>query len=223
EDGSAIYIEHGYFAFDFPHERVNDTLGVIKLGPGYDTVRRALAEVRAETGIPLQGYGDIDADTVASITGLSPAAARLARQREFHETIVSRLTNREAAYVAAALASRGLRLTRGGRFFGAGGPGDKGTAVAALAKLFQRKLGPVELVGLGDSHNDVAMLTAVDVAALVQKSDGTWERVPTRGIRRVQGVGPAGWNDFVTHYLTHGAGQSVPRRRVRARADNVRG
>jgi mannosyl-3-phosphoglycerate phosphatase len=204
EDGSAIYIQRDYFPFEFASNPVGESLLVIRLAPRYVDVRRAIHEVRAETGIDLEGYGDLDDRAVARLTGLDPAAAARARAREFEETLTTPLSDDQAATVTRALASRGLRLSRGGRFFAVTGASDKGTAACILAELYRRERGPVRLVGIGDSFNDRSLLRAMDEPVLVQKDPSRWEQVDVPGIRRVTGVGPAGWGKFVVELLGGG-------------------
>ncbi|MEJ2722900.1 MAG: hypothetical protein P8181_17445 [bacterium] len=66
------------------------------------------------------------------------------------------------------------------------------------------------MVGIGDSHNDLPMLSAVDVAALVQKRPGVWEAIGAPDLVRVEGVGPAGWNQFVLEYVAKIGGDASP-------------
>ncbi len=206
EDGSAVYIERGYFPFEFVSDTANESLLVIRLAPRYIDVRRVIREVRNETGIDLRGYGDISDDEVARLTGLERDAAARARAREFEETIVTPLAEADRAVVSRALAGRGLRLSRGGRFLAVTGASDKGAAAAILADLYRQACGPVRLVGLGDSFNDRPLLRAMDVPVLVQKDASGWEQVDVPGVTRVEGVGPAGWNRFVLELL--GGGQA---------------
>jgi mannosyl-3-phosphoglycerate phosphatase family protein len=204
EDGSAICTPEDYFSSAYASEPVGDGLTALRLGPGYHTVRRAIREVVEETGVSLTGYGDMTDAEVAALTGLDMDAAARARAREYQETIVTPLDDGSRETVRHALAARGMRLTRGGRFHGVTGASDKGTAVSILAELFREKLGPIQMVGLGDSYNDVSMLRAVDVPALVQKKGETWEPLNLDHVERVAGVGPSGWNQFVTRHLTGG-------------------
>jgi len=205
EDGSAIYVERDYFPFDFPCDPVGDDMLVIPLSPRYARVRRVIRDVRIETGVELRGYGDLSDEEVAHVTGLSVAAAGRARAREFEETIVTPFNPQEASRVSKALAARGLRLSRGGRFMAVTGASDKGAAASILAELYRRVYGRVRLVGIGDSFNDGPLLRAMDLPALVQKDDSGWENIDVDGLQRVEGVGPEGWNRFVLELLSEPA------------------
>jgi mannosyl-3-phosphoglycerate phosphatase family protein len=201
EDGGAIFIEKDYFSYDFTYHREVEEFYVFELGTAYDTILLAIDEIRESTGIDIKGYGDLTPDEVADLTGLEPAAAERAMRREYQETIVSRHSEAELEHVERELARHALRLSRGGRFYAISGRHDKGVAVELLSTLYRGEHGDVRLVGLGDSFNDLALFRSVDVPVLVQKQEGKWEDVEIPELIRAEGVGPQGWNHFVTDYV----------------------
>ncbi len=87
----------------------------------------------------------------------------------------------------------GLTCLRGGRFYSVTGKSDKGKATKIVTELFKRKLGKIKTIGLGDSLNDVPMLSEVDVPVLVQKPGEYWEKIDLKNLYRIDGVGPQGW------------------------------
>lgn len=202
EDGGALYIEKGYFPFSFSYDATVDDLLLIELGTTYDKIRRAIRQVRDQTGIELVGYGDVSVDEVAEVLGMNPGAAALAKAREYQETILSPLERDQAEKVRALLEMRGLRLARGDRFFSITGQTDKGRAVKLLADLYRKKFGDVRLVGIGDSFNDIPLLSAVDVPVLVKKPKDEWEEIEVPGMVKVDGIGPVGWSRFVLGWLS---------------------
>ena len=201
EDGGAIVIEDGYFEFDFPFQKTIDNYRVIELGTPYETIRQTIDAVQSETRIQLKGYGDMTAAEVAELTGLDRAGAERAMMREYQETLVSIHGPADLERITHAFAAHGLWLSKGGRFLAVSGRHDKGVAVDALVALFRRKLGGMRTIGIGDSHNDLSMLTAVDVPALVMKKPDEWEAIGIPNLIRVDGMGPEGWNRFVLDYL----------------------
>lgn len=205
EDGGAIFVERGYFKVDFTFHHSTDDFHVIEFGTAYEVIRQAVDAIRSDTGIRLKGYGDMVPAEVAELTGLDRQSAELAMKREYQETIVSVHKPDELETLTNAFAHHGLRLTKGGRFLAVSGQHDKGTAVEVLAALYGREFGAVRVVGIGDSHNDLSMLSAVDVPVLVQKGPDAWEAIGTPNLVRVEGVGPEGWNRFVMDYLTNQA------------------
>ena len=96
--------------------------------------------------------------------------------------------------LADALDAVGLKLQRGARFWTAGGAHDKGLATGWLREQLLTGMGARPLIyGIGDAHNDAAMLAAVDVPYLVQRPGGVWADLEIDGMERIVGVGPQGW------------------------------
>lgn len=193
ENGGAIYTEAGYFRHAAGLAPAEGGLMRLVLAQPRDHVRRVLAEVSRQLGLPLRGYGDLTVDEVAEVTGLDPAAAARARQREFDETIVTPLSDSDRERLRAALARHGVSLTAGARFNSVSTANDKGRAVALLSEMFRRERGTIVTVGIGDSWNDAPLLAATDLALQVQRPGGTWASLPVPGIREIDAVGPKGW------------------------------
>jgi len=201
ENGGAIFIPRGYFPFPFDYHREVGNLLAIELGSPYKEIRRLLNEVRAKGRFHFRGFGDMNAEEVAQVTGLSIELARLAKQREYSETLIipnevtqSYATSREMDEALGEIKGVGLNWTYGGRFYNIMGANDKGKAVNILVDLYRQMWAEVETIGLGDSLNDLPMLSVVDLPILVQKKDGNWEEINLPRLRRVQGVGPEGWS-----------------------------
>lgn len=85
---------------------------MVSLAWPYRKVRARLREAEALAGRPILGYGDLTAEAVARLTGLSPEAARRAKAREYDETLV--LCPEEVEAVLEALEAVGLEWTHGG-------------------------------------------------------------------------------------------------------------
>lgn len=203
EDGGAILIEPGTFQTVPASTHAMDNFNVVELGTPYEIIRHAIETVRTDTGILIKGYGDMSPPEVAEVTGLNREAASLAMVRQYQETIVSLHPPNELEVLRDAFARQGLRLTKGGRFLAVSGRHDKGAAVDVLMAMYRREFGEVRAVGIGDSYNDMSMLSAVDVPVLVQKQPNAWEEIGVPNLIRVDGVGPAGWNRFVSDFLAN--------------------
>jgi mannosyl-3-phosphoglycerate phosphatase len=193
ENGGAIFITQGYFPFDFAHDKVEDGYQVIELGIPYQRIRELLAQIRDDTGVKFKGFGDMSVPEVASVTGLAFEAAQRAKAREYDETLSLDGTPDEIDRVLNAIKKTGLNYTSGGRYYDVTGPNDKGKATQILTDLFRGKLGQIQTVAIGDSPNDLPMLSVVDIPVLVQKPGRTWEDVDIPHLNRVEGIGPEGW------------------------------
>ena len=193
EDGGALFIEKDYFPFHYDYHRIINSYQVFELGMPYKEVRRRLNGLRDKNKLNFQGFGDMDTAQVASLTGLDMASAKLAQKREYEETLNLTGSDEEIKLVLSKIEEAGLKWTRGTRLFGVMGRSDKGKAVKILIGLFNRKLGKIKTIGIGDSLNDMPMLVEVDIPILVQKPGNYWEKIEMPNLYRVEGVGPEGW------------------------------
>ncbi len=193
EDGGAIFISKGYFPFSYKYHRITGGYQVIELGISYREIRRILREIRGKNNLAIYGFGDMDAAQIAELTGLDVAQARLAKKREYEETLNLTGSEPEIRFILNKIEKSGLKWSRGGRFYSVSGGSNKGTATRILIGLFNQKPGRIETIGIGDSLNDVPMLAEVDVPVLVQKPGGYWEDIELANLCRIDGVGPRGW------------------------------
>jgi mannosyl-3-phosphoglycerate phosphatase len=201
EDGSAVFIEKGYFKTPPGQAKVKDGYHVLELGTPYERVREGIATAARELGTSLRGFGDATREEVAEATGLSSDAAALAKEREYEETLLTPLSATEATRLKEILTPLGLTLSRGGRFHSVKGQCNKGQAAMALARLLARETPRLVTVGIGDSANDQPMLLAMYIPVLVQRPDKTWQKMRLAGVKKVEGVGPVGWTRAVERLL----------------------
>ena len=193
ENGGAIFIPQDYFPFSFDYHKAENKYQIIELGIPYREIRRVLEQIRAEVKVNFKGWGDMTAEELAALTGLDREAARRAKKREYDETINLEGNPEEIDRVLNAIKQAGLNYAHGGRYYGVMGTNDKGKAVTILSDLYRKLWGKIKTIGLGDSQNDLPMLSAVDMPILVQKTDGSWEDIDLPHLHKVRGIGPEGW------------------------------
>jgi mannosyl-3-phosphoglycerate phosphatase len=176
ESGAGVYLPEKEFDGIGPRGERRDGCRLVKLAAGYDEVLRGMAEIRERVRGSVRGFHDMTAEEIAGETGLPLEMARLAKGREFDEPF--RLEPDEGATDLEALAARrGLRVTRGGRFWHLHGDTDKGRAVELVASLYVQRWGPIRTIGAGDSAMDLPLLEAVDVPVVIAKPDGAYDAV----------------------------------------------
>ena len=205
ENGGGIFIPKGYFD---PGPGIVDgdvatdkEYRIVRLGARYGDLRDALCRLR-DKGFFVKGFGDMTAEEVAELTGLSPDEARMAKKRDFDEPFVIDNDESGSEELFSEIRGMGLHFTRG-TFHHILGNSDKGKAVEIVIKLYQQTGEAVQSVALGDSPNDFPMLAKVDVPVLVQRTDG--KHIEGHNIPNVmlqEGIGPAGWGMAVLRILS---------------------
>ncbi|MCG6967857.1 MAG: HAD-IIB family hydrolase [Chromatiaceae bacterium] len=174
---------------------------VVRLAPPHEWVRRFIERQRARHRWRLRGFGDMTNSEVVEQTGLSEAAAELARQRLCGEPFVWLDSPERFAQFRDAAADHGLGVTRGGRFHHLTGHANKADAMRRLLRATYPAY-PHPVIALGDSDNDKAMLEAADVAVVIRRPDGT--HLDCHGTQRTlltRQEGPTGWNAAVLQVL----------------------
>ena len=204
ENGSAILLPEGFFDFDPAQSEALHSYKIensgeykaILLGESSAYIRESLADARKQVAINPQGYADLSTEEIMQLTGLEKEAALRAATRDYSETL---LTGTESGpewdHFLQILDEKGLQCVSGGKFYTVMGKGsDKGKAVMLLNLLLREKYGEIRSVGLGDSANDLPMLQAVDLPFLVQKPSGKWQEIQDERVKKIEAVGPQGFN-----------------------------
>ncbi len=212
ENGAAVFVPQGLFAFPLERVRTKSFYDVIELGLPYHMLRDVLKQIEDAVETPLRGFGDLSVDDVMRLTGLSRTDATLAKMREYDEPFLLEGPPALVAEVCRQIVTRGLRWTKGGRLYHLTGENDKGAAVELLLQCYQRQQrlsnSPcrIESVGIGDSVNDGPLLAAVDHPIIVQKPDGSYDPdLHAPRLTRAPGIGPEGWNAAVLSLLRRSA------------------
>lgn len=210
ENGGGIFIPEGYFSITSARPPLynggvaallKDLAGyhVVVLGKPYEEIRKTFSDLRDRLNIRVKGFGDMTAEDIAELTGLTFEEASLAKLRDFGEPFVFE-ANTDERFLKAIEAS-GLHWTQG-HFYHIMGDNDKGKAVSILKGLFEREMGEVHTIGLGDGFNDLPMLKKVDQPVLIQKEDGSYDhRIRLPNLIKAEGIGPDGWNKVLMELL----------------------
>jgi len=207
ENGGALHVPPGATPVVPAGAVLRSGYWTVVFGLPLAVLRAALGDLSRELGVPLRGFGDMEASEVARRTGLSGEALEQARAREHDEPFVPArsLSDTEEARLASAANDRGLRVTRGGRFHHLLGANSKGTAARALLAAYAAQGEPVFSVGLGDGPNDLELLEAMDRSVVVARPDGTHAPELRAGLPRARltrGVGPDGFTEAVMEELS---------------------
>ena len=200
ENGGGIFIPERYFMFPVEGDLMNG-YRVRTFGKPYSEIRNTFKEVKKKTGIIARGFGDMDAEEVAHLTGLQLSYAKLAKRRDFDEPFIFEEGEKRVEKFLDAIEDSGLCWTQG-RFYHILGNHDKGKAVKILREYYEKALSRIKTIGLGDSFNDLPLLQSVDYPVLVQKGDGSYdERIRVPYLMKAEGIGPEGWNGAVIRLI----------------------
>ncbi len=203
ENGGAIFIPEGYFDFPFDHTRRDEDYLVIELGTPYEDLHRALKEIGEEVGCQLRGLRDMSVEEVAERRGLSLEEARLAKERGYDEPFLMLGDKAKQEAVLKLIEKKGLRWTKGDRFYHITGDNDKGKAADILKGLYRRRFSEITTIGIGDGLNDLPMLEVVDIPIIVKGPDGDYApELELPKLIRADGIGPRGFNSAVLNLLS---------------------
>ena len=200
ENGAAVYVPNGYMGFSINNGIQQYGYTLIRLGTEYAEIRKFVESVKGR--FKIRGFGDMHPEEIASLTGLSAEQAIFAKKREFTEPFVMENMSILLKLEDTAKA-RGLKITRGGRFFHLIGEGqDKGKAIEIATGIFAENMkDKIISIGIGDSANDFSMLECVDIPVLIPHPDGRFENFDIKNLLRAGQPGSKGWNQAVVDIL----------------------
>lgn len=167
ENGGAIVIPKDYFPFYFASSKKVNDYDVVELGLPYSVVREKLDKIITATNSKIIGFGDMTREELAAELDLPVSLAELAKMREYDEPFC--FVSGDKKEFEKAAEAEGLTFTFGNKYFHVLGNSDKGKAVTVLKELLIRKFGGIITYGIGDSENDLPMLSSVDKRMLIKK------------------------------------------------------
>jgi len=202
ENGGAVFIPKGYFSFAFSYEREWEEYWVLELGTFYPQIIRALEFIKKETRIRIRGFHDLSEEDLVFLSGLTREEAAWAKKREYDEPFLIEGGEKEIKIVQEKIRQRGLNYVWGGRFHHILGKNDKGKAAQILKDLYKKEFSSIWTVGVGDSLNDLPMLSAVDHPIFLKgEEDLSSEILPVKNLVLLEGTGPQAWNEAILDFL----------------------
>ena len=203
ENGGAIFIAKDYFSFPFHYDRGLGEYFVLELGAPYSIIIEVLDSIRKETGISIKGFSDFTEEELSSLCGLGQKEATFAKKREYDEPFMIEGGEKEFEIVKRKIKEKGMNYAWGGRFHHIFRKNDKGKAVEILKELYENQFFSIFTVGIGDSLNDLPMLSLVDCPIfLKEKGDLVPETLsPIQNVRVINGGGPEAWNEVILNVV----------------------
>ena len=160
----------------------------------YRTLRKAIASTPQADYF--RGFGDMSAEEVVQITGLSLDAANLAKQRAFSEPGLFTGSDQQLSEFLSKLNQKHISAREGGRFLTLSFGHTKAGRLNEIAK----KLGAQTTIALGDAPNDRELLLAADYPVIIRNDHAPFMGdIP--GAMKTDAPGPIGWNHAVLTLL----------------------
>lgn len=196
ENGSAVLIHAQDTRFDTKTCHKQGEYYVQKLGVDRADITQFLISLRGEHQYAFSMFADFTLDDVIKHTGLDEKSARLSKDRAYSEPLIWEGTALQYDKFCQHVLKQGLRILKGGRFIHVLGQTNKGHAFEWLAAQSKTQHKP-NMIALGDSHNDLDMLSIADTAVLCRSPSNPFPPFSHKNLIKTEQYGPQGWNDSI--------------------------
>jgi mannosyl-3-phosphoglycerate phosphatase family protein len=207
ENGSAISIPEHY-DYSLSNKNTNNIQASnlssesIILGTPRSDILKTIENICLDFPFQFTQYHRCNINDIVRLTGLSADEAKLSSQRDYSEPLQWLGSDAEKADFITRIEQRGLHILQGGRFMHVMGLTDKGQANERLYDLYsEHNSTPIKSIALGDSHNDIAMLQAADIAVVVRSPHNALPEFHHPNKIISQHYGPDGWNESIQQII----------------------
>ncbi len=202
ENGSAVFVPQGYFKHPISN-LLMDNYEIIVLGKKHQEIWQCFKTMRQKFKIQALGFTEMTVRQIQDHTQLGEAEATVAKKRFFSEPFVCGQNLLENDRLMDFLRAQNCKLLRGNRFYHLLGDTDKGKAVNILLKLYERQMHKnFRTLGLGDSKNDIDLLSSVEQPVLIKKPSGGYGmELDLPNIYKTRKIGPAGWREAIEYFV----------------------
>jgi len=175
---------------------------VLQLSPVYSVLNHALRDIKQRFNLKFTGFNDMTVEYVAEITGLNEAQAYQAKERLCSEPLIWQDSPENLLQFEQILDEMDFSLTRGGRFYHVMGKTDKGKSMLKLANLY-----PAHniKIALGDSPNDISMLSVADFSVVINRKNNPPLVVDKKPdlFYQTNLCGPQGWQEYFDYFFSN--------------------
>lgn len=205
ENGSALICSE---PFDDSMQRIQIgqySLYGLTLGANLDQISKTLSDLAWEQSL-YTPFSKATVETIVDYTGLTIEQATQAKQRRYSDPVIWHGNEEQKEAFIQAIHNRGLTTLQGGRFLHILGNTNKGMALTKMAQIYSKArfsstAENATTIALGDSPNDLAMLSAADIAIhVLPASNQAMEfQHPNKIVTQLKGA--AGWAEGIKKAL----------------------
>ena len=202
EQGSGIFIPQENNNFNIAQTETRNNYYFYQFGCTYTEARAALKAVQEEISKILRGFGDLDEENIQALKGISPAAARRAKSREFSEYFLT--PNRlEITTLQTVAEEYGFKIVPEGKLsLVMGGNADKGKAITWLKENYQFDPSDrIKTIGIGATKQDLPLLEAVDLPIVIPTAKGIDSNLAANKWETVSDIGTRGWINAIAKII----------------------
>jgi mannosyl-3-phosphoglycerate phosphatase family protein len=199
ENGSCLYLPHERFEQAPDSAGTRDSYWSVQLGQSQQHIGAILEKMNLPDGYYTR-LSQCSVEQAVALTGLTQEQAEQAIAREFSEPIIWHAGDDAKEAFKVALASQQLTTLQGGRFLHCLGQCDKGMAMQRLLACYDDD---IKTIVLGDSANDIDMLSLADVAIIINSPANHHIDRRLKSAITIDAPAPAGWIEAINKTLLH--------------------
>lgn len=164
-----------------------------------------ISTVRTKFDWKFEGFNDWSVSKIVNHTGLSLSDAQLASDKHYSEPFIWLDSFENFEQFKQLAQEEDFQILKGGRFYHLQGKCSKASALnwikgnfSSVAGFEQLDGSEATLIALGDNDNDIAMLSAADIAVCIRSAAGNYPTLANHPhLLQTQEVGPRGWSEAI--------------------------
>ena len=171
------------------------------MGKSYSQIIKILQGLKND--FSFTSFSQLGPSGIQKKTGLDDESSQRASLREFSEPLIWEDSENKLEIFKVLLKKQGLVGTQGGRFITISSAQTKGDALLWVKKRYQEvSEDKIFTIGLGDSENDINMLSKVDKAIIVRHPNKPPPQIKGHSAEIVTRlIGPKGWNEAIINCI----------------------